>query len=61
MKEFCCKFCHKLLLRYGRFSKQWFPEKGIIAKRSFDLAVMEIKCPKCKTINSMTEYEFIEA
>lgn len=33
MKEFRCKFCHRLLAKVGEAKK------------------VEIKCPKCKTMN----------
>ena len=37
MKEFRCKFCHRLLAKVDDGSK------------------VEIKCPKCKTMNLYTE------
>jgi len=37
LKEFRCKFCHRLLAKVGDNSK------------------VEIKCPKCKTINLYDE------
>ena len=37
MKEFRCKFCHRLLAKVG------------------DAKKVEIKCPKCKTMNLWDE------
>jgi phage FluMu protein Com len=37
LKEFRCKFCHRLLAKVGEGSK------------------VEIKCPKCKTMNLYDE------
>lgn len=37
MKEFRCKFCHRLLAKVG------------------DAKKVEIKCPKCKTMNLWSE------
>ncbi len=37
MKEFRCKFCHRLLAKIG------------------EAKLVEIKCPKCKTLNTWNE------
>ncbi len=37
LKEFRCKFCHRLLAKVGEGSK------------------VEIKCPKCKTMNLFSD------
>lgn len=37
MKEFRCKFCHRLLAKIGEAKS------------------VEIKCPKCKTLNTWRE------
>lgn len=39
MKEFRCKFCHRLLAKIG------------------EAKLVEIKCPKCKTLNTWREDE----
>ncbi|MBI5699994.1 Com family DNA-binding transcriptional regulator [Candidatus Saganbacteria bacterium] len=41
MKEFRCKFCHRLLAKVGEAKK------------------VEIKCPKCKTMNLFRDDEVL--
>ncbi len=55
MKDYRCKFCHKLLMKYS--CKEDLMNK-IQNYRHTDFTI-EIMCSKCGKINVMTEEKFV--
>lgn len=54
MKDYRCKFCHKLLFRVSSFGGDIRTEEGVYINENFQDLQLEIKCPKCKRINLLT-------
>lgn len=54
MKEFRCKFCHKLLFKYSGIEQGNFgykAEENVKVKMNLDYSKVEIACPKCSKLN----------
>jgi len=61
MKEFRCKQCRRLLLKYdGPFGQKRLVRSGVesMEKNAATLDI-EIKCGKCKTLNYLTQEEAV--
>jgi|AMWB02.1.fsa_nt_gi phage FluMu protein Com len=54
MKDYRCKFCHRLLFKYNPIQL----EKDVLLRNdtvTISLTELEIKCPKCETINTIKQ------
>ena len=49
MNEYRCKFCKKLLFKYNPVVF----ENETLVSQSVGLEIMNILCPKCKTVNTL--------
>lgn len=61
MKEYRCKFCHKLLFKFNTIADV---EKALIYRndiRRYDVHIdgIEIKCSKCGKYNKITEQQLV--
>jgi len=62
MKEYRCKKCHKLLCRYTSGYDFQVPMGNINTNgldENLDPACLEIKCPKCRTVNTYGSKEVV--
>lgn len=61
MTEFKCRHCHKLLLKYEHniVTGDNYPliEEDVIFKKNQYSFKVEIRCPKCKKMNTLTKEE----
>jgi len=60
LKDFRCKFCHKLLARVGLDRKLRYYVECDVKELPYAF-IVEIKCHKCRTINKIRKEELVEA
>jgi phage FluMu protein Com len=63
MQEYRCKFCHRLLFKIltdNVFTDGFFEFEKDVVHPEEPIDILEIKCPKCNTINSFTSKDVIK-
>lgn len=59
MKDFRCKFCHKLLFKISFLGVVSEIAKNATVEHKIGQLQIDVKCPKCKKINKVTRDEVV--